>query len=239
MTDTTKQRRRLRSFIYAFVLLYLLVSIVWTVLIGQHTHELFREHGTRDRYNEITKVLRAQQTARAIIEVCVEGRRLEIDDPNGYAFDIPVWSVDNALEERAEEPVFYQSVLLGREQVKEDCSPINEHPVDVMQFELGSVGSLDVDDSLDALRPPEGSKAAIYELAASWDGGATISENRLVALVFPEPRFYQRHYVVIRIQPTFAKGARLNPLHLVGSMALDIVTFPRQLAAIISYMGAH
>lgn len=239
MSESTQQPSRLKSFIYAFGMLYLLFGIIWAILIGQHTHELLAEHGTRDRYNEIARVVRAQRTAKAIIEVCVEGRRLEIADPNGYAIVIPVWSVDQDLENRAEEPITYQSVLLGREQVREDCSPPNEYPVDVLQFELGSVDSIHADKRLDALRPSDGSKAAVYELAASWDGGATISDKRLLALVFPEPRLFQRHYVVLRIQPTYAKGARLNPLHLVGNVALDVVTFPYQLAALISYMGAH
>ena len=239
MSESTQRPSRFKSFIYAFGMLYLLFGIIWAILIGEHTHELLAEHGTRDRYNEITRVVRAQRTVKAIIEVCVEGRRLEIEDPDGFAIVIPVWSVDKALEERAEDPIFYQSVLLGREQVREDCSPPNEYPVDVLQFELGSVDSIHADGTLDALRPPDGSKAAVYELAASWDGGATISDHRLLALVFPEPRLFQRHYVVFRIQPTYAKGATLNPLHLAGNMALDVVTFPHQLAALVSYMGAH
>lgn len=239
MPEVMQKRSSFKSVIYTVVVIYLLIGIVWAVLIGEHTHELLAEHGTRDRYNEITRVLRAQRTANAIIEVCVEGRRLEIDDPNGYAIIIPVWSVDQALGEKADDPNTYQSVLLGREQVNGDCSPVNDHPVDVLQFELGSVDNIHADETLDALRPPDGSKAAVYELAASWDGGATISDNRLLALVFPEPRLNQRHYVVFRVQPTHARGARLNPLHLVGSVALDVVTFPYQLAALVSYAGAH
>jgi uncharacterized membrane protein len=90
MSEAMQKPSSIRPVIYSVAVIYLLAAIVWTVLIGQYTHELLREHGTRDRYDEITKVVRAQRTAKAIIEVCVEGRRLEIDDPNGYAFDIPV-----------------------------------------------------------------------------------------------------------------------------------------------------
>ena len=154
MSELKKQRSKLKAVLYTVCFVYLLFGFIWAALIGEHTHELLAEHATRDRDNEITRVVSAQRTANAIIEVCVEGRRLEIEDPDGFAIDIPVLSVGKALDDKAEKPITYQSVLPAREQVKEDCSAPNEYPVAVLQFELGSVDSIDADATLDALRPP-------------------------------------------------------------------------------------